>query len=66
MIKKTLAIYFILRFFVITIIIIHILIIIGKIFSFLYFSIICNLFYKIDLPTPLEIIILLFIFSAEY
>lgn len=70
--KKTLAVYFILRFFVILVMIVQIfhhnwqdvfLCFLTLILFIIPFVIDRKL--KIDLPTPLEIIILLFIFSAE-
>ena len=70
--KKTLAVYFILRFLVIMVMIVQIfhhnwqdvfLCFLTLILFIIPFVIDRKL--KIDLPTPLEIIILLFIFSAE-
>lgn len=70
--KKTLAVYFILRFFVILVMLVQIfhhnwqdvfLCFLTLILFIIPFVIDRKL--KIDLPTPLEIIILLFIFSAE-
>ena len=70
--KKTLTVYFILRFLVLITLIIQVihqnwqdvfLCFLTLILFFIPFII--DKRFKIDLPTPLEIIILLFIFSAE-